>query len=146
MKPVSYGLLVLNINPPGIAEGDDLLLNIVEMNIQALGPDPRGCLSNGGYIIVTGKIKPKRHFTETRVSNEGTNYGREVHFDSDLDRSRDDLMVLPVLIADHIIRWVTGLLLQPSGDTTNEYRRVGVVGFMRKSDFTDAEDVTIKIM
>lgn len=146
IKPVSYGLLVLNINPPSIPEGDDLLLNIVDVNIQALGPDPRGCLSNGGYIIVTGKIKPKRHFTETPVSDKGANYGMEVHFDSDLDRSRDDLMVLPVLIADHMIPWVTGLLLQPSGDTAKEYRRVGVVGFMRKSYFTDAEDVTIKIV
>lgn len=61
--------------------------------------------------------KSLSHITETQVPNGRVFYEREVHVDSDVDRSQDGLMVLPILIAEHVLPWVTGLLLQPNSNT-----------------------------
>jgi hypothetical protein len=55
-------------------------------------------------------------------------------------------MVLPILIAEHALPSVTGILLQPNGNTPKEYKRVGVVGLILKLYFNNAEDATIKIV
>jgi hypothetical protein len=115
------------------------LIEILRAQVELASENPFGSVKSGYLIVqgslstfeITGDLNEPAHGWSTRVN--GTAVGKnviEIMLDDIVGTMLKDLCCLPIKYlhegdADGYGPWLRGLILQPTGPTKEEYRRVG---------------------